>query len=75
MHISPKSIVVIVRGPSYETMPFFECKYNFTGIGEVESEPKTIYDGILRLLDTHIISSSTSDESKVFYLEMKDCYH
>jgi 14-3-3 protein epsilon len=43
--------------------------------GEVESEPRNICDGILRLMETHLIPSSTSDESKVFYLEMKDDYH
>lgn len=43
--------------------------------GKVESELSNICDGILRLLDTHLIPSSTSGESKVFYLKMKGDYH
>eukprot|EP01018_Ginkgo_biloba_P011219 Gb_22843 [translate_table: standard] len=42
---------------------------------KVESELSNICDGILRLLDTHLIPSSTSGESKVFYLKMKGDYH
>jgi 14-3-3 protein epsilon len=43
--------------------------------GKVESELSNICDGILHLLDTHLIPSSTSGESKVFYLKMKGDYH
>ncbi|GLJ32114.1 hypothetical protein SUGI_0646640 [Cryptomeria japonica] len=42
---------------------------------KVEAELTKICDGILRLLDTHLIPSSTSGESKVFYLKMKGDYH
>eukprot|EP00252_Welwitschia_mirabilis_P002735 TRINITY_DN1269_c0_g1_i1.p1 TRINITY_DN1269_c0_g1~~TRINITY_DN1269_c0_g1_i1.p1 ORF type:complete len:263 (-),score=56.06 TRINITY_DN1269_c0_g1_i1:291-1079(-) len=41
----------------------------------IESELSKICDGILRLLDTHLIPSSTTGESKVFYLKMKGDYH
>lgn len=40
-----------------------------------ESKLSNICDGILCLLDTHLIPSSTSGESKVFYLKMKGDYH
>lgn len=42
---------------------------------KVESELTSICDGILRLLDSHLIPSSTTGESKVFYLKMKGDYH
>lgn len=42
---------------------------------KVEAELTKICDGILRLLDTHLVPSSTSGESKVFYLKMKGDYH
>uniref|UniRef100_A0A0D6R6H9 14-3-3 domain-containing protein n=2 Tax=Araucariaceae TaxID=25664 RepID=A0A0D6R6H9_ARACU len=42
---------------------------------KVESELSNICDGILRLLDSHLIPSSTTGESKVFYLKMKGDYH
>jgi len=34
-----------------------------------------ICDGILKLLDSHLVPSSTAAESKVFYLKMKGDYH
>jgi 14-3-3 protein epsilon len=43
--------------------------------GKVESELINICDGMLHLLDTHLIPSSTSGELKVFYLKMRDDYH
>lgn len=42
---------------------------------KVESELSKICDSILKLLDTHLIPSSTAGESKVFYLKMKGDYH
>lgn len=42
---------------------------------KVESELSTICDSILSLLDAYLIPSSTSGESKVFYLKMKGDYH
>lgn len=41
----------------------------------VESELSTICESILNLLDTHLIPTSTSGESKVFYLKIKGDYH
>ncbi|THU69631.1 hypothetical protein C4D60_Mb08t16420 [Musa balbisiana] len=43
--------------------------------GKIEAELSKICDGILKLLDSHLISSSTTAESKVFYLKMKGDYH
>jgi 14-3-3 protein epsilon len=42
---------------------------------KVEAELSTICDSILKLLDSHLIPSSTTGESKVFYLKMKGDYH
>lgn len=42
---------------------------------KVESELSTICESILNLLDTHLIPTSTTGESKVFYLKMKGDYH
>ncbi|KAJ8775402.1 hypothetical protein K2173_023167 [Erythroxylum novogranatense] len=42
---------------------------------KIESELSKICDGILSLLDSHLIPSSSSSESKVFYLKMKGDYH
>ena len=42
--------------------------------GKVEFELSNICDVILCILDTHLIPSSTSGESKVFYLKMKGDY-
>lgn len=42
---------------------------------KVEAELTKICDSILRLLDSHLIPSSTTGESKVFYLKMKGDYH
>jgi len=41
----------------------------------VEKELNEICNSILGLLDTYLIPSSTSGESKVFYLKMKGDYH
>ncbi|KAG6494389.1 14-3-3-like protein GF14-C [Zingiber officinale] len=43
--------------------------------GKIETELSKICDAILRLLDSHLIPSSTAAESKVFYLKMKGDYH
>lgn len=42
---------------------------------KVEAELSTICDSILKLLDSHLIPSSSTGESKVFYLKMKGDYH
>ncbi|WVZ91933.1 LOW QUALITY PROTEIN: hypothetical protein U9M48_038044 [Paspalum notatum var. saurae] len=39
------------------------------------AELSNICDGILKLLDSHLVPSSTAAESKVFYLKMKGDYH
>jgi len=41
----------------------------------VEKELSDICNSILGLLDSHLIPSATSGESKVFYLKMKGDYH
>lgn len=43
--------------------------------GKIEFELSKICDGILKLLDSHLIPSATSTESKVFYHKMKGDYH
>ena len=43
--------------------------------GKIEAELSKICDGILNLLDSHLIPSASSAESKVFYLKMKGDYH
>ncbi|KAG6510725.1 hypothetical protein ZIOFF_028759 [Zingiber officinale] len=42
---------------------------------EVEAELSKICYGILKLLDSHLVPSATSAESKVFYHKMKGDYH
>ncbi|ERN02906.1 hypothetical protein AMTRI_Chr04g250100 [Amborella trichopoda] len=42
---------------------------------KVEAELSTVCAGILKLLDSHLIPSAHSSESKVFYLKMKGDYH
>ena len=42
---------------------------------QVEEELGQICGSILNLLDQYLINSSTSGESKVFYLKMKGDYH
>lgn len=42
---------------------------------KVEVELSKICEGILRLLDSHLITSSTAAESNFFYLKMKGDYH
>ncbi|XP_057803541.1 14-3-3-like protein A [Salvia miltiorrhiza] len=42
---------------------------------KIESELSSIYDDILKLLDTKLIGSASNEDSKVFYLKMKgDCH-
>jgi len=43
--------------------------------GKIEAELSNICDGILKLLDSHLVPSTTAAESKVFYLKMKGDYH
>ena len=42
---------------------------------KIETELSKICDGILSLLDSHLVPSASSAESKVFYLKMKGDYH
>ncbi|GFS46819.1 general regulatory factor 1 [Actinidia rufa] len=42
---------------------------------KIESELSSICDGILKLLDSRLVPSSASGDSKVFYLKMKGDYH
>jgi len=42
---------------------------------KVEKELSDICNDVLRVLDNHLIKSSTSDESKVFYYKMKGDYY
>ncbi|XP_075492511.1 14-3-3-like protein 16R [Primulina tabacum] len=42
---------------------------------KIESELSNICDGILKLLDTKLIGSAASGDSKVFYLKMKGDYY
>ncbi|KAG6497122.1 14-3-3-like protein [Zingiber officinale] len=42
---------------------------------KVEVELTKICDGILKLLDSHLVPSATSADSKVFYLKMRGDYH
>ncbi|CAN4122316.1 unnamed protein product [Withania somnifera] len=42
---------------------------------KIENELSKICDGILQLLDSKLIPSATSGDSKVFYLKMKGDYH
>ena len=37
---------------------------------KIESELSNIYNGILNLVDTRLIPSATTSDSKVFYLKM-----
>ncbi|XP_048129517.1 14-3-3-like protein A isoform X1 [Rhodamnia argentea] len=43
--------------------------------GKIESELSKICEGILSLLESHLVPSASSAESKVFYLKMKGDYH
>jgi 14-3-3 protein epsilon len=43
--------------------------------GKIEAELSKICDGILKLLDSHLVPMSAAAESKVFYLKMKGDYH
>ncbi|XP_022554299.1 uncharacterized protein LOC106384897 isoform X2 [Brassica napus] len=42
---------------------------------KVETELSSVCEGILKLLDSHLIPSAAASESKVFYLKMKGDYH
>jgi 14-3-3 protein epsilon len=42
---------------------------------KVDEELSVVCAGILKLLDSHLIPSAVSSESKVFYLKMKGDYH
>ncbi|KAJ1701408.1 hypothetical protein LUZ63_001187 [Rhynchospora breviuscula] len=42
--------------------------------GKIEAELSKICDGILKLLDSHLVPSAGGAESKVFYLKMKGDY-
>lgn len=42
---------------------------------KIENELSKICDGILSLLESHLIPSASAAESKVFYLKMKGDYH
>ncbi|KVI08597.1 hypothetical protein Ccrd_013033, partial [Cynara cardunculus var. scolymus] len=42
---------------------------------KIESELSSICDGILKLLDSKLIGSASSGDSKVFYLKMKGDYY
>ncbi|KAE9595958.1 hypothetical protein Lal_00031019 [Lupinus albus] len=42
---------------------------------KIENELSDICDGILKLLDSRLIPSAASGDSKVFYLKMKGDYH
>ncbi|KAA8545627.1 hypothetical protein F0562_020411 [Nyssa sinensis] len=42
---------------------------------KIETELSSICDGILKLLDSKLIPTSASGDSKVFYLKMKGDYH
>ncbi|CAN7016310.1 unnamed protein product [Brassica oleracea var. botrytis] len=43
--------------------------------GKIETELSKICDGILNVLEAHLIPSASPAESKVFYLKMKGDYH
>ncbi|KAI7753396.1 hypothetical protein M8C21_030992 [Ambrosia artemisiifolia] len=42
---------------------------------KIEAELSRICDGILKLLDSRLVPSASSGDSKVFYLKMKGDYH
>ncbi|KAL8145437.1 hypothetical protein AgCh_003558 [Apium graveolens] len=42
---------------------------------KVESELSDVCGGILKLLESHLVPSASTSESKVFYLKMKGDYH
>ena len=42
---------------------------------KVESELSDVCGGILKLLETNLVPSASTSESKVFYLKMKGDYH
>lgn len=43
--------------------------------GKVENELSQVCAGILKLLESNLVPSASSSESKVFYLKMKGDYH
>ena len=44
-------------------------------VAKVEGELQKIRDGILALMDTNLVSSARTGESKVFYYRMKSDYY
>lgn len=42
---------------------------------KVEDELSDVCSGILKLMDSHLVPSASTGESKVFYLKMKGDYH
>ncbi|KAJ7539637.1 hypothetical protein O6H91_03G133200 [Diphasiastrum complanatum] len=78
--------VIGARRASWRVISSFEQKDETKGSEErvrmvrdyrakVESELSSICHSILKLLDTNLIPSSKTGESKVFYLKMKGDYH
>ncbi|AET38991.1 uncharacterized protein Ecym_3513 [Eremothecium cymbalariae DBVPG len=53
----------------------YQVKLIRTYRSKIESELTKICDDILSVLDTHLIPSATTGESKVFYYKMKGDYH
>ncbi|AMD22196.1 HGL144Cp [Eremothecium sinecaudum] len=53
----------------------YQVKLIRTYRSKIESELTKICDDILTVLDTHLIPSATTGESKVFYYKMKGDYH
>jgi 14-3-3 protein epsilon len=43
--------------------------------GKIEAELSKICEGILKLLESHLVPSAGGAESKVFYLKMKGDYY
>ena len=74
--------VIIVRRASWHIISSIEQKEESRGnkdhvsmirdyISKIKPKLSNIYDGILKLLDTKLIPSATTSDSKVFYLKMK----
>nr|ACQ45021.1 14-3-3 [Cicer arietinum] len=78
--------VIGARRASWRIIPSIEQKEESRGNedhvavirdyrSKIESELSNICDGILKLLDSRLIPSASSGDSKVFYLKMKGDYH
>ncbi|PSS19573.1 14-3-3-like protein [Actinidia chinensis var. chinensis] len=78
--------VIGARRASWRIVSSIEQKEESRGNGDhvavikgyrskIESELSSICDGILKLLDSRLVPSSASGDSKVFYLKMKGDYH